>query len=157
MTGDDLKQARKALALSRRHLAELCNLHPDTVRYWEKKPLVDFAGHAPSLMINKLGIPLPPAARTKRKQNQSAFGYLVTPKRARHGVLEKKDRKCGANTRKSTKCRAQALPGKARCKLHGGLSTGPKTAQGRKRIIEAQKKRRSKTCSKIPEDHLPKS
>ena len=141
MTGDDLKKARKALALSRRHLAELCNLHPDTVRYWEKKPLVDFAGHAPSLMINKLGIPLPPVERTKRKQNQSTFGYFVTPKRARHGVLEKQDKKCGANTRKGTKCGAPALSGKSRCKLHGGLSTGPKTAEGRMRIADGQRKR----------------
>jgi len=141
VTGDDLKQARKALALSRRHLAELCNLHPDTVRYWEKKPLVDYAGQAPSLMIDKLGIPRPPVERTKRKQNQSAFGYLVTPKRARHGVLEKQDSKCGANTRKGTKCRANALPGKTKCKLHGGLSTGPKTAEGRKRIAQAQRRR----------------
>ncbi len=31
--------------------------------------------------------------------------------------------------------------GKARCRFHGGLSTGPKTAAGRARIAEAQRRR----------------
>ena len=31
--------------------------------------------------------------------------------------------------------------GKARCRLHGGLSTGPKTEVGRARIAEAQRRR----------------
>jgi hypothetical protein len=31
--------------------------------------------------------------------------------------------------------------GKARCRFHGGMSTGPKTAAGRARIAEAQRRR----------------
>jgi hypothetical protein len=31
--------------------------------------------------------------------------------------------------------------GKARCRLHGGLSTGPKTEAGRARIAQAQRRR----------------
>jgi uncharacterized protein YjiS (DUF1127 family) len=31
--------------------------------------------------------------------------------------------------------------GKARCRFHGGLSTGPKTQAGRARIAEAQRRR----------------
>jgi hypothetical protein len=31
--------------------------------------------------------------------------------------------------------------GKARCRFHGGLSTGPKTGAGRARIAEAQRRR----------------
>ena len=31
--------------------------------------------------------------------------------------------------------------GKARCRFHGGLSTGPKTETGRRRIAEAQRRR----------------
>jgi hypothetical protein len=31
--------------------------------------------------------------------------------------------------------------GKARCRFHGGLSTGPKTKAGRARIAEAQRRR----------------
>ncbi|WP_428982227.1 HGGxSTG domain-containing protein [Oricola nitratireducens] len=33
------------------------------------------------------------------------------------------------------------LPGKKRCKLHGGLSTGPKTHAGKRRIRDAQLRR----------------
>lgn len=50
-------------------------------------------------------------------------------------------RLCGARTRKGTPCKAEALPGKKRCKFHGGLSTGPKTLEGRERIAAAQRKR----------------
>ena len=48
---------------------------------------------------------------------------------------------CGAKTRKATACRNKSEPGKRRCKFHGGKSTGPKTAEGRERIAEAQKQR----------------
>ena len=50
--------------------------------------------------------------------------------------------KCKAQSRKGTPCRALSEPGKRRCKLHGGLSTGPKTFEGRASISKAQKKRR---------------
>ena len=33
------------------------------------------------------------------------------------------------------------LPRNGRCKLHGGRSTGPRTAEGRQRIAEAQRRR----------------
>lgn len=48
---------------------------------------------------------------------------------------------CGARTRKGTPCKAKALQGKTRCRFHGGLSTGPKTPEGRERIAAAQRKR----------------
>lgn len=36
---------------------------------------------------------------------------------------------CGAHTRKGTPCRCLAMPN-GRCKLHGGMSTGPRTTEG---------------------------
>lgn len=48
---------------------------------------------------------------------------------------------CGARTRKGKTCKAKAVPGKKRCRFHGGLSTGPKTPEGRERIAAAQRKR----------------
>ncbi|WP_367647925.1 HGGxSTG domain-containing protein [Ruegeria arenilitoris] len=36
---------------------------------------------------------------------------------------------CGAKTRAGGQCRARVVPGKRRCRLHGGLSTGPKRKQ----------------------------
>jgi hypothetical protein len=48
---------------------------------------------------------------------------------------------CGAKTRAGLPCRAKKVDGKTRCRMHGGLSTGPKSDAGRLRISEAQKKR----------------
>jgi hypothetical protein len=50
-------------------------------------------------------------------------------------------RLCGAKTRAGGSCQVRAEPGKARCRFHGGKSTGPKTPAGRARIAEAQRRR----------------
>lgn len=41
--------------------------------------------------------------------------------------------RCGAKTRRGTLCQCPAMSN-GRCRLHGGLSTGPKTAEGIDRI-----------------------
>src|SRR5437016_2638814 len=41
--------------------------------------------------------------------------------------------RCGAKTRRGTTCQCPAMAN-GRCRLHGGLSTGPKTAEGIERI-----------------------
>ena len=53
---------------------------------------------------------------------------------------------CEARTRKGSSCQKPPLKGKSRCRLHGGLSTGPKTPEGKARIAAAHWKhgRRSK-------------
>jgi hypothetical protein len=38
--------------------------------------------------------------------------------------------RCGARTRRGTPCGCPAMRGKKRCRMHGGLSTGPRTAAG---------------------------
>ena len=52
--------------------------------------------------------------------------------------------KCGALTRKGTPCRAPVVwdiianrPRNGRCRMHGGLSTGPRTKEGQKRSLDA--------------------
>ena len=40
---------------------------------------------------------------------------------------------CGAKTRKGTPCRRVDIYNGGRCRLHGGLSTGPKTEEGKRR------------------------
>jgi hypothetical protein len=47
---------------------------------------------------------------------------------------------CMAATRAGGKCGGKSLDN-GRCKLHGGLSTGPKTVEGKTRISDAQKRR----------------
>ena len=55
-------------------------------------------------------------------------------------------RRCGAKTRGGGACQNPAIKGRARCKLHGGKSTGPRTEEGKARSIAAHTKhgRRSK-------------
>lgn len=50
-------------------------------------------------------------------------------------------KKCGAKNRAGQACRMKPEPGMARCRLHGGKSTGPKTIEGRERIAAAQRLR----------------
>jgi hypothetical protein len=45
--------------------------------------------------------------------------------------------RCGAKNRRGKPCQCPAMPN-GRCRLHGGLSTGPKTAQGIERIRRAR-------------------
>jgi hypothetical protein len=44
--------------------------------------------------------------------------------------------RCGAKTRRNSACKCPAMPN-GRCRLHGGLSTGPKTRAGIERIRRA--------------------
>lgn len=67
----------------------------------------------------------------------------------RHGVSENADKPnikagpqtCGAKTRAGHPCRNRAIFESGRCKNHGGMSTGPRTPEGRERIAEAQRQR----------------
>ena len=41
---------------------------------------------------------------------------------------------CGALTRKKHRCKRYKLKGRKRCRLHAGLSTGPRTEEGKARV-----------------------
>ena len=43
-----------------------------------------------------------------------------------------------ASKRTKQQCMAPAIKGKAKCRTHGGKSTGPKTAEGKARCAEAK-------------------
>jgi hypothetical protein len=53
-----------------------------------------------------------------------------------------RDLTCGAKTRKGTPCKQKGLYGSGRCKLHGGLSTGPTTPEGKSKSSLNWKKRK---------------
>lgn len=67
-----------------------------------------------------------------------------TPHKKRRGWLTNanppgdfsKAARCGAKTRRGTPCQCPAMAN-GRCRLHGGLSTGPKTPEGIERIRRA--------------------
>jgi hypothetical protein len=46
--------------------------------------------------------------------------------------------RCGTRSRGGQPCRAPAVKGKRRCRMHGGLSTGPRTAEGLERSRRAR-------------------
>lgn len=57
------------------------------------------------------------------------------------GPREPPKKRCGAHARSTGKpCRAAAMEN-GRCKLHGGMSTGPKTPEGLARLQAAVKER----------------
>ncbi|WP_435259367.1 HGGxSTG domain-containing protein [Thioclava sp. FR2] len=56
----------------------------------------------------------------------------------------KKRPPCNARTRAGGFCTIRVMPGNERCRFHGGKSTGPRTAEGRARIVEAQRNRWNK-------------
>lgn len=66
------------------------------------------------------------------------------------GVSLRQKTLCKARTRRGTSCQCKALPN-GRCRLHGGLSSGPKTEEGKRRIADAQRERwrRQKAGSSI--------
>ena len=48
-----------------------------------------------------------------------------------------KDLRCGAKTKATgNPCKFKAIYSNGRCKLHGGLSTGPRTVEGKKRSAQ---------------------
>jgi hypothetical protein len=72
--------------------------------------------------------------------------------------LPKKDRpRCGALTGSGTPCLLKVEAGKRRCRLHGGLSTGPRTVAGKARIAAAQRRRWADYTRDVsaPGDHRP--
>ncbi len=54
--------------------------------------------------------------------------------------MENIPKTCGAKTRASTPCKITTIYENGRCKFHGGLSTGPKTEEGKKRSSMNAKK-----------------
>ena len=51
-----------------------------------------------------------------------------------------KSTKCRGKTRAGVPCAKSPIEGKRRCRLHGGLSTGPKTSAGRAAISASNTK-----------------
>ena len=81
----------------------------------------------------RLGRPCPHAKRRcKRCPDRACEKAKVLGLKDDGHPLPKADRPlCGARTRAGRTCRAKVVPGKRRCRMHGGLSTGAKTAEGK--------------------------
>lgn len=69
------------------------------------------------------------------------MAYLETGIWHLNDISSSKKLICGAKTRKGGRCKCTPELGKMRCKFHGGLSTGPRTVEGKAKVASAQKKR----------------
>jgi hypothetical protein len=68
---------------------------------------------------------LPPGRRGRLRNGATPGDFLAAPR-------------CGAHTRSGESCRQPAMKN-GRCRMHGGLSTGPRTADGRARCAAARR------------------
>lgn len=59
----------------------------------------------------------------------------------REKARTRKRPRCGAKTRAGSSCRRGCIEGRSRCALHGGLSTGPRSPEGREAIRAANRRR----------------
>ena len=64
--------------------------------------------------------------------------------------------RCGAKTRRGTRCEGPAMPN-GRCRMHGGCSTGPRTAEGLARSKRARWKHGRYSQERRREAHQLKS
>lgn len=70
--------------------------------------------------------------------------------------LPRNTRLCGARAKQNNHqpCRQPAMRDKARCRLHGGKCTGPKTPEGKKRSAKANLKHGFYTKKSLAEREL---
>ncbi len=154
LSGADLRKHRKAAGLTQIDLAQLAGVGRHAVQYWEAKAIVKTREYAPRRFCEALGLPdyhtsiaraggwglswvdrMQAALDAQCEAQIAAMREREAQRHARRRVV------CGAKTRKGGQCRNKSEAGKARCKFHGGRSTGPKTSEGKKRIAEAQRAR----------------
>jgi hypothetical protein len=89
------------------------------------------AGHLPAVRLRQAGgvlrsfpASLPPDRRGRLRNGNRPGDFLAAPR-------------CCAHTRIQGSCRQPAMAN-GRCRLHGGMSTGPRTAAGRERCRRAR-------------------
>jgi hypothetical protein len=75
--------------------------------------------------LNSPAVSLPPDRRGRLRNGAAPGDFLAAPR-------------CGARTRSGECCRQPAMRN-GRCRMHGGLSTGPRTAEGRARCAAARR------------------
>ncbi|WP_176562700.1 HGGxSTG domain-containing protein [Paracoccus liaowanqingii] len=156
MTGAELAAMRKAAGLSQIKLAQRVGIGRHAVSYWECKAQVERHAWAVERMAEVL--PLPDAqvatplrtaladrrAQEMARQDALRLALMQAVEAQIETVRAHRRVRCGAKTRKGTACRMKSEPGKRRCKFHGGKSTGARTAEGKARIAEAQRRRWAK-------------
>ncbi len=144
-----LRKCIEAASWSCAETARQSGLERSTVFYWLRAE-GQLSGYAPQKLraaLRSAGVDCGPTIYPQERQPAKPdpllaldrlFGERLAKDQAR---LDAKAATCGAVRSSGKPCPAKPVPGKSRCKFHGGMSTGPKTEAGRKRLSEAMKAR----------------
>jgi len=152
LTGAELKAIRRTRGINQTRMGQLIGCSRHAVSYWETQPnRINLRWGVPARMVEYLGVCVLPINYTSTRGRGD--GVLLDSQQTWHdrqcarinaGEATNAARyrhPCQARTRKGHPCRNKSEPGRRRCKFHGGLSTGPKTPEGKARIAEAQRAR----------------
>ena len=82
---------------------------------------------------------------------EASWSRLIEAGRATRFSYDWSGRRCGAKTKGGSPCKRPAIADKGRCRLHGGRSTGPRSAEGRARIAAANLKHGQRINAKLAE------
>ena len=152
-TGEALSDLRRQCGLTQRQLATRAGLHVNSIKLLERRLIVPRESwHSLALVAEALresGVNTPDHWLNWRRWGPKSKAEVQA---ASERMLRIRDQAppptgpltCGAKTRKGTPCRCKPLKN-GRCKYHGGMSTGPRTPEGRRRIAEAQRRRWSQS------------
>ena len=156
ITGADIKIKRLKRGLSQTALGELVGCSRYTIARMEGRSQINARWGLPSRIAQELGVLVyDPSTRARGAEVlPDSPDITLSPDRqqerldhvnARVKAMASRFRQpCEATTRKGTPCRNLSEPGKRRCKFHGGMSTGPRTPEGKARIARAQRQRWAK-------------
>ncbi len=78
----------------------------------------------------------PVKGRKKGSTKSNAEQLIENGRQTRFGV-DWPGQRCLAKTRRGGQCQCPAVKGKLRCRIHGGLSTGPRTKIGKEKARQA--------------------
>lgn len=132
--GAVLTAMRENAGLTIEQLAAAVDYNPVFLRLCEEKRGL-LSGPMPKKLLRYL---------VSLKAHERVTKHVISGRPSTRTIPIAWDFPCGARTRAGTPCRLKATWNSGRCKLHGGLSTGPKTEEGKERIREGQRRRRER-------------
>jgi len=160
LTGPELKAIRRKAGLTQTDMAKIVGCTRYIVSRYETKRRAflprEYCWGCLARIFEVLRVRVLPHSEIKTPVLEAqAYGVLLKPDKNSKCLDRIKSRNkardaakistnrwtCRAKTRKGHPCRLLSEPGKRRCKFHGGMSTGPKTEEGKARIAEAQRQR----------------
>lgn len=123
-SGSTLRDARMSCGASIRAVARAAGVAPSTVARWERTIRLPIA---PTRALQNIALTLSVRIFEREGPNLEGPHAHISPQEVKVRVVAL----CNARTRSGHKCKNAPTVGKRRCRLHGGLSTGPRTMAGR--------------------------